>query len=40
VVGQGCWQLGADWGNVSEDAALEVLDAPSVDARSPALELS
>jgi aryl-alcohol dehydrogenase-like predicted oxidoreductase len=27
VVGQGCWQLGADWGNVSEDAALEVLEA-------------
>ncbi|MGZ6826872.1 MAG: aldo/keto reductase [Mycobacteriales bacterium] len=25
VVGLGCWQLGADWGEVSEDDALEVL---------------
>lgn len=31
VVGLGCWQLGADWGNVSEDAALGVLSA-AVDA--------
>ena len=27
VVGQGCWQLGADWGDVTEDAALTVLNA-------------
>ena len=25
VVGLGCWQLGADWGEVSEDAAFAVL---------------
>ncbi|MBV9446348.1 MAG: aldo/keto reductase [Streptosporangiaceae bacterium] len=27
VVGLGTWQLGADWGNVSEDEALALLDA-------------
>src|SRR3954451_21067711 len=27
VVGLGTWQLGADWGNVSEDEALAVIDA-------------
>jgi aryl-alcohol dehydrogenase-like predicted oxidoreductase len=27
VVGLGCWQLGADWGEVSEDDALAVLHA-------------
>jgi aryl-alcohol dehydrogenase-like predicted oxidoreductase len=27
VVGLGCWQLGADWGSVSEDDALGVLAA-------------
>jgi aryl-alcohol dehydrogenase-like predicted oxidoreductase len=27
VVGLGCWQLGADWGDVSEDDALDVLNA-------------
>lgn len=27
VVGLGCWQLGADWGEVGEDAALSVLQA-------------
>ena len=27
VVGLGCWQLGGDWGDVSDDAALGVLDA-------------
>lgn len=27
VVGLGCWQLGADWGEVAEDDALAVLDA-------------
>jgi aryl-alcohol dehydrogenase-like predicted oxidoreductase len=27
VVGLGCWQLGADWGEVSEDDALAVLAA-------------
>ena len=27
VIGLGCWQLGADWGEVSEDAALAVLRA-------------
>jgi aryl-alcohol dehydrogenase-like predicted oxidoreductase len=27
VVGLGCWQLGADWGDVSEDDALAVLRA-------------
>jgi aryl-alcohol dehydrogenase-like predicted oxidoreductase len=27
VVGLGCWQLGADWGTVSEDDALATLDA-------------
>ena len=31
VVGLGCWQLGADWGEVSEDSALAILDA-AVDA--------
>jgi aryl-alcohol dehydrogenase-like predicted oxidoreductase len=31
VVGLGCWQLGADWGEVSEDDALAVLNA-AVDA--------
>ena len=31
VVGLGCWQLGADWGAVSEDDALAVLRA-AVDA--------
>ena len=31
VVGLGCWQLGADWGDVSEDAAMAILDA-AVDA--------
>ena len=24
-IGLGCWQIGADWGNVSEDKAIEVL---------------
>jgi aryl-alcohol dehydrogenase-like predicted oxidoreductase len=27
VVGLGCWQLGGDWGSVSEGAALATLDA-------------
>jgi aryl-alcohol dehydrogenase-like predicted oxidoreductase len=27
IVGLGCWQLGADWGSVSEDDAFAVLDA-------------
>ncbi|MGO2741642.1 MAG: aldo/keto reductase, partial [Cellulosimicrobium funkei] len=27
VVGLGTWQLGADWGDVSEDDARAVLDA-------------
>lgn len=27
VVGLGCWQLGADWGDVAEDDALAVIDA-------------
>ena len=27
VIGLGTWQLGADWGEVPEDAALAVLDA-------------
>ena len=31
VIGLGCWQLGADWGNVEEDEALAVL-AGAVDA--------
>ena len=31
VIGLGAWQLGADWGEVSEDAALDVL-AAAVDA--------
>ncbi len=31
VVGLGCWQLGADWGSVSEDDALATL-AAAVDA--------
>ncbi len=31
VVGQGCWQLGADWGEVSEDGAMAILHA-AVDA--------
>ncbi|WP_372595519.1 aldo/keto reductase [Actinotalea sp.] len=31
VVGQGCWQLGADWGDVAEDSAMAILHA-AVDA--------
>ena len=31
VIGQGCWQLGADWGDVREADALDVLNA-AVDA--------
>ncbi|WP_405093535.1 aldo/keto reductase [Micromonospora sp. NBC_01392] len=31
IIGLGAWQLGADWGEVSEDAALDVLTA-AVDA--------
>jgi aryl-alcohol dehydrogenase-like predicted oxidoreductase len=31
VVGQGCWQLGADWGDVSDDDAFALLHA-AVDA--------
>ncbi|CAA9308368.1 MAG: Putative oxidoreducatse SCO7286, partial [uncultured Friedmanniella sp.] len=31
VVGLGCWQLGGDWGTVSEDDAMGVLHA-AVDA--------
>jgi aryl-alcohol dehydrogenase-like predicted oxidoreductase len=31
VVGLGTWQLGADWGDVSHDDALEVLDAAVAD---------
>ncbi|HEX2892871.1 MAG TPA: aldo/keto reductase [Marmoricola sp.] len=31
VVGLGTWQLGADWGDVSEDAAREVLEASLVE---------
>ena len=31
VVGLGCWQLGADWGDVSEDSAMAILEA-AVDA--------
>ena len=27
IVGLGCWQLGADWGDVSEDAAHAILEA-------------
>ncbi len=27
VVGQGCWQFGGDWGNVSDDDAMAVLHA-------------
>lgn len=27
MVGLGCWQLGADWGSVTEEAALSVLEA-------------
>lgn len=27
IVGQGCWQLGADWGNVTEDDAMTVLNS-------------
>lgn len=27
VIGQGCWQFGGDWGNVSDDDALAVLRA-------------
>lgn len=30
-IGLGCWQLGADWGDVSEAAAIEILSA-AVDA--------
>ena len=31
VIGQGCWQLGADWGDVEESDALGVLNA-AIDA--------
>ncbi len=31
VVGLGCWQLGADWGEVGDDQAMEILNA-AVDA--------
>jgi aryl-alcohol dehydrogenase-like predicted oxidoreductase len=31
VIGQGCWQLGGDWGTVADDAALAILGA-AVDA--------
>ncbi|WP_250448327.1 aldo/keto reductase [Actinotalea sp. C106] len=31
VIGLGCWQLGADWGDVAEDQASAILDA-AVDA--------
>lgn len=31
VIGLGCWQLGADWGDVGEDTALEIL-ATAVDS--------
>ena len=27
VIGLGCWQLGADWGDVGDDTATEILDA-------------
>lgn len=27
MIGLGCWQLGSDWGEVSEDAAMAILDA-------------
>ncbi|MFC7455859.1 aldo/keto reductase [Brachybacterium sp. GCM10030267] len=27
VIGQGCWQIGADWGDVSDDSANAVLEA-------------
>src|SRR5690606_5193007 len=27
VIGQGCWQIGADWGEVTDEAAHGVLDA-------------
>ena len=27
VIGQGCWQIGADWGDVTDDSARGVLDA-------------
>lgn len=27
VVGQGCWQFGGDWGDVSDEAAMQVLHA-------------
>ena len=27
VIGLGCWQLGADWGDVSSDTAAQILDA-------------
>ena len=26
-IGLGCWQIGADWGNVSEEKANEVLQS-------------
>jgi len=32
VVGLGCWQLGADWGEVAEDDALGVLAAAAMHA--------
>ena len=27
AIGQGCWQIGADWGDVTDDSAWAVLDA-------------
>ena len=27
VIGLGCWQLGSDWGDITEDGAMAILDA-------------
>ena len=27
AIGLGCWQLGADWGDVADDTATAILDA-------------
>src|SRR3954453_23028013 len=37
VVGLGTWQLGADWGDVDDDTALDALDA-ALDAGVPLLD--
>ena len=34
-IGLGCWQIGADWGNVSEEKANEVLQLSLIHISEP-----